>query len=336
MCNSLLQSRLATMRKNKAAPANALSNFQLLPFAVLSPFLRFLRKRGQSRRFTSWFARTMNSPRFKRRAFRGYYPDSRDVIVATFGKSGTNWAMQIALQIAHLGDAEFDFIHDLIPWPDAPLPIIRAKLKDSSLAANSPTGLRVIKTHWEQDFVPYNAKAMYIVIIRDPKEVFVSGYYFAQSVFGAVIDFDYSSAEWFEIFLSERYAFGSWAAHTASWWALREKKNVFLTSFTEMKRASEAKIRQIAELMKVELSEKEMSQVIEKSSFAYMKAIEERFAPPLGALFGNDDCSVTMMRKGEAGASDELLDAAQKAQIDEFSQQELARLGSDFPYLDYF
>lgn len=43
-----------------------------------------------------------------------------------------------------------------------------------------------------------------------------------------------------------------------------------------------------------------------------------------------------MMRKGEAGASDELLDAAQKAQIDEFSQQELARLGSDFPYLDYF
>lgn len=263
-------------------------------------------------------------------------PGSQDVIVAAYAKSGTNWAMQIALQIAHLGDAEFDFIHDVVPWPDAPIPLIRAKLEDKSLAADSPTGLRVIKTHWEQDFVPYSSEAKYVVIIRDPKEIFVSGYFFAKSTFGSVLHFDYSPEEWFELFLSNRYIFGSWAEHTASWWPLRQKENVFLESFTEMKRASGAMIQQIADLMEVELEEDQMARVIEKSSFAYMKAIEHKFVLPLNLLVGEKASQLMMMRKGETGGSSEMLNGEQKARIDKFAQEELARIGSDFPYENFF
>ena len=54
-------------------------------------------------------------------------------------------------------------------------------------------GLRVIKPHWEQHYVPYNPQAKYLVVVREPKEVFVSGYYFAQSMSGSILDFAYSA-----------------------------------------------------------------------------------------------------------------------------------------------
>ena len=82
--------------------------------------------------------------------FRGYEPDEHDVFVATFAKSGTNWAMQIAHQIAHHGQAEYAHIHDVIPWPEAPMPDI-VKLSDPQPRRAAPTGLRVIKTHVAAD-----------------------------------------------------------------------------------------------------------------------------------------------------------------------------------------
>jgi hypothetical protein len=37
--------------------------------------------------------------------------------------------------------------------------MFRARLHDPSLAKRSPTGLHVIKTHWEQTYVPYRPEA---------------------------------------------------------------------------------------------------------------------------------------------------------------------------------
>jgi hypothetical protein len=43
-----------------------------------------------------------------------------------------------------------------------------------------------------------------------------------------------------------------------------------------------------------------------------------------------------MIRKGQSGKSDELINAEQQAMIDRFSQKELKRFGSDFPYAEMF
>jgi len=199
----------------------------ILPFAGLTILLQ---KLGQSRRVADWFSWSLNFPQRKQREFAGYRPVRGDVIVATYARSGTNWALQIALQIAHHGDAEFNFLHDLVAWPDAPLPLIKAKLGDRRLAERAPSGSRVIKTHREQRYVPYAPEAKYIVVKRDPKEVLVSAYFFAKSMFGSLIDFDYTSDEWLALFFSNRFAFGSWAEHAASWWPYRDRENVLLVT----------------------------------------------------------------------------------------------------------
>ena len=60
-----------------------------------------------------------------------------------------------------------------------------------------------------------------------------------------------------------------------------------------------------------------------------MKEHESQFAPPRMPFVKE---RAAMIRRGEAGASDEMLSRAQQIAIDEMSRAELDRLGSSFPY----
>ncbi len=277
------------------------------------------------------------NPKKLRAVFKDYQPDAGDIFVSTFSKSGTNWMMQIAHQIAWLGEGEYENIHDAVAWPDTPSK--RAQKTITPLLGNeikelSPTGLRVIKTHISALYVPYNEQAKYLVVIRDPKEVFVSSYPFVASLAGPLLP---DVENWLDAFLTKHWSmnFGStWAEHTNSYWQLRNKPNVLLISYTELKHKPEAGIRRVAETLGVDLTEEQFNKVVEKSSLEYMKGINHKFNPMSGGKFpwGSD---FTMIRKGETGKSSELLSKAQQIRIDEHFMQELRDLDSDFPYAEF-
>jgi hypothetical protein len=83
--------------------------------SMLANILSLVDKLGKKQWVVNQMTAFMNSSRQKRKAFAGYTPAASDVIVATYAISGTNWAMQVALQMAFYGEAEFKFVHDLIP-----------------------------------------------------------------------------------------------------------------------------------------------------------------------------------------------------------------------------
>ena len=89
-------------------------------------------------------------------------------------------------------------------------------------------------------------------------------------------------------------------------------------------------VRRIAELMNVELTQDEFDLVCEKSSFAYMKGIENKFKP--SSLTPWSSPNRQMIRRGVSGGSSELLSSEQQRFIDNHSKADLERLGSDFPY----
>ncbi|MCA9660774.1 MAG: sulfotransferase domain-containing protein [Myxococcales bacterium] len=266
------------------------------------------------------------------RAFTGYRPTEHDVFVATFAKSGTNWAMQLCVQIAHRGAAEFDHIHDVVAWPDMTLPRIVA-LDDAGPRLRSPTGLRVIKTHLSADKVPYSPAARYVTFIRDPKEVAVSAYHFVLGMLG--VRHRVSPREWVDLWTDRGLLGSAWAEHTASFWALRERPNVLVRTFNQVKGDLGGTIAALAEHMGVELTPEELSAVIERGSFPYMRAHEEQFAPPQLPL-SRPDQHPRMIRRGESGRSDELLSVDERRRIDAFSRAELLTLSSDFPYDEAF
>jgi hypothetical protein len=274
-----------------------------------------------------------NSAEFKRKAFAHYQPTAHDIIVTTYPKSGTNWTMQIAQQIAWLGESTYNFIHDVIPWPDSlmktPVVSLDAELEPS------PTGYRVIKSHLEAAYIPVNDKAKYIVVMRDPKEVVVSGFHFQNGFFEKMVGASVPLWAYVDGFVSNRFVYASWADHTAGWWQLRQRPNVLILYFHEMKSDTNKAIDQIATFLNVKLTTEQHAIVAEKSSHSYMKANNHLFSPPAPADYQTQG-QIDMVRSGQAGQSGQILTPAQQAQVDRFSLDECARLSSDFPYRQTF
>jgi Sulfotransferase domain len=259
-----------------------------------------------------------------------YRPGPNDVLACSFFKSGTTWLLQIATQIAFRGDAEFEWIHDVVPWPDA-LPNERKyviPLSDPSPQLYSPTGKRVIKTHLPFSGLPPLEGAKMIAVVRDPKDVCVSGYHFIKGV--AMGPMMTSVPSHLRIFLEPDCYLGDWAEHCASWWAIRDRPDVLFLTYEEMRADLPGTVRRIAAFMGVDLAPAEFDRVVERSSFAWMRAHQSmfNFGKPRSWLAGE----VEMVRAGRSGAAGTLLSQAQLDLIDETFSARLKALGCDFPY----
>jgi len=187
-----------------------------------------------------------------------------------------------------------------------------------SFTDGSPTGLHVIKSHLEAEYIPYTPEAKYISIIRDPKDLLVSAAIFENGfnklLFGDIVPID----AWVESFQSDQFMYQSWPAFIHSWWALRERENVLILTC-------------MADFLEISLTPEQFAKVAEKTSFDYMKANDHLFSQPAW-----EEGHVPLVREGKSGNSKELLSLEQQQQIDAFCLRELERIGSDFPYREKF
>ncbi len=311
------------LRRRYWSPAARMAS--LVPvYLLLVPFVRTLELFGRWPRAISKAGARMT------RDFEGYEPGAHDVMVCSYFKSRTNWIMQIVTQIAHRGRAEFDHIHDVVPWVELPERVRYAvPASDASTWRNAPTGLRAVKTHLPFGKLVYSPSARYVWVVRDPKDVFVSGYRFVKStVLGPLMP---SVEKWLDLFLSDNAYLGSWAEHADSGWRRRHEANVLFLTYEQMKADLHGTVARIAEFMRVELAPDELESTVRRSSYAHMKAHGRQFdtrglSPPWAAARG------AMVRRGERGSAGELLSAADQRRIDDHFRVELAKLRSDFPY----
>jgi len=272
-----------------------------------------------------------NKDKVKAKVFEGYVPNDSDIFVTTYSKSGTNWALQIATQIAWRGEAEFEHIHEVVAWPESIFAGIVA-LDDRRPIDGCPTGKRAIKTVSDTAFVPYSKEATYITVLRDPKDVLVSAFHFLNGVFG--LTGHVTIEQWLALFLDpSRFPAGSWPLHAASFWAWRDRPNVEVLFYADMKADLQGAVEKVAKAMRVELSKAELERVVERCGFEWMRAREERFAPPKMRFTPSRG---RMLREGKVGGSKALLTDEQGAAVDTWCLQQLEELGSDLPYAEKF
>jgi hypothetical protein len=301
-------------------------------YGIFQPIVRGMEALGRADRMIGQAYQRQHQQYLKKNPFGAYIPNEHDVVVATYAKSGTNWMMQIAHQLAFHGKGEFDHIHCVVPWPDSPLQLGKYAIpvQDTSVWQASPEQKRVIKTHLSWELIPYSENARYIIVIRDPKDIFVSNYRFLQQMMGPAMP---RVETWFKMFLSPGFLVGgSWAVNTAGYWAQRNRENVLAVSFKSMKRDLDGTVRRVAQFMNVDLPDSVLQEVSAKSSFEYMKKVDEKFHVWKIIPWGTP---MTMIRKGLQGGSSELLTLDQQREMDGYFRTELKSLGSDFPYEEF-
>jgi hypothetical protein len=303
---------------------------------VFAPMMGVTRKFGWTERLLAFASDKREQELIGKNPFRDYVPGPQDVFVMTYPKSGTNWMMQIAWQLIHHGTGEYDHIHDVVAWPDAKLsqPMLAKyaiPLDQATEWQTAPERKRVVKTHLNWELLPYSEEARYIAVIRDPKEVFVSGYFFMRD--GGMGRAMPAVDVMYRLFLAGKFLIGgSWAVNAAGFWAQRNKPNVLVVSFQSMKRDLEGTVRRVAGFLDIHVSDEIICQVCEKASFEYMKRIDHKFS--FGSLVAWRG-PVAMMRKGKQGGSGELLTPERQRDLDAHCKAELKRLGSDLPYEEF-
>jgi len=305
-------------------------------YGIVRPLVRGLEAVGRADRALAFMGARARRKQVMNNPFRGYAPGAQDVFVMAYAKSGTNWMLQIAHQLIYHGRADFEHIHDVIPWPDtqamsAAMHRYAIPLSEATDWKGAPERKRVIKTHFNWDLLPYSPSARYITVIRDPKDVFVSNYFFMRDgVCGAAMP---TPETWYRLFLERDFVLGgSWAVNTAGYWAQRHRSNVLVLSFKAMKRNLRGTVTRIADFLDIGASDEVIDEVCRLSSFDYMKGIDYRFR--IGKMIPWRE-EGAMMRKGAQGGSSELLNPERQREMDAHFQQELRTLGSDFPYADF-
>lgn len=218
-----------------------------------------------------------------------------DIIIASWGKSGTTWVQQIVGQILSGGAADQQ-IAQVSPWVDLRIPPKAAKLPQ--IAALQ--GRRFLKTHLPTDALNWSRKVHYLYVGRDGRDVVWSMYnHHARandSWYNALNntpgrvgpamerptdDIVQYFADWLE---RDGYPWWPFWENIRSWWEARHQPNVQFLHFNDLKRDLAGSIAAIADFLDVALTPAQRADVLHHSTFEYMKENAAK-AAPLGGIF---------------------------------------------------
>jgi len=240
-----------------------------------------------------------------------------DIVISTPPKCGTTWTQMLCALLIFDGP-DFPGPLDLIsPWMD----MCNRSLADvrSSLAAQ--THRRFIKTHTPLDGVPEWPDVTYIAVARDPRDVFVSWEHHIENMdidhlFSAidgavgmdtVLPFMGASPdtveERFDLWLVDdspkgRMSLALVAGHIAASWERRDRPNVELFRFEEMRADRAAEMARLAQAFGLDRSTTRIEELAESASIDRMRARADDLAPNTKQIFSD---SSRFFRSGEGG-----------------------------------
>lgn len=276
--------------------------------------------------------REMHSNHFDSTIWNDFKFRDDDVIISTYGKSGTTWTQQIVGQIL-TGGSEEVAVAEASPWLDLRVPPKEVKLP----LVEAQTGRRFLKTHLPVDALVFSPKAKYLYVGRDGRDVVWSFYNHHvkanENWYAALNDTpglvgprierttDDVVTYFHKWLANDGYPFWSIWENVRSWWAIRDLPNVKLIHFNDLKRDLPGQMRGIADYLGVTVDEAKWPQMIEHCSFNYMKAHAEKVAPLGGGLW--DGGAGTFINKGTNGRWKDLLTPEDNRAYEERAVKEL-------------
>ncbi len=254
-------------------------------------------------------ARELHNHHFDSTIWNGFPFRDDDIVIATYAKSGTTWTQQIIAQI--LFDGEDVDVSEMSPWLDLRVPPKEVKLQ----ALEEQQHRRFIKTHLPVDALVFSAKAKYIYVARDGRDVVWSLYNHharANEIWyralndtpgrvGPPIEPPPQSIRQYFLDWLDRDGHPFWPfwENVHSWWDIRNLPNVLLVHFSALKADMPGQIRRVAEFLGVDIAEDRWPVILEHCSFDHMKRNAARVAPAGGIFW--EGGPETFVHKGTNG-----------------------------------
>lgn len=276
--------------------------------------------------------REMHSHHFDSTIWNDFDFREGDIIISTYGKSGTTWTQQIISQLIFNG-AEDIPVADLSPWLDLRVP--EKEIKLNALAAQQHR--RFIKTHLPVDALVFSPKAKYIYVGRDGRDVMWSMYNHHANAnetwysllndtpgrVGPAIEKPVESVvQYFNDWLDkDGFPFWSFWENIRSWWKLRTLPNVLMLHFENLKKDMPGEIRKIAAFLDIEIDETKWNDILNHCSFDYMKKNGTKSVPLGGILW--EGGSETFINKGVNGRWKDVLPQTDSERYEKLCMEQL-------------
>jgi sulfotransferase family protein len=233
----------------------------------------FARVRGLERNFQADWGKQglragINLIRGAKRALGLHFPGrdlevfDDDVFLTSYPKSGKTWTRFLIANLAYPDqNPDFTNINELVPDPEA---LSKRRL-------NQMRRPRIIKTH--QYYHPSYRSIIFVV--RDPRDVCVSEYYFHRK--RRVYADDFPIEEHVKQFVAGKSTlYGSWGENVVSWLATRANTPRFLLlRYHDMIADTLGSLQKIADFLKIEANSERLARAVERSSADNMRKLEK-------------------------------------------------------------
>lgn len=227
-----------------------------------------------------------------------FSPRDGDVIVCTSYKAGTTWTQMICLLLIHQTPTLPAPLAEISPWLD-----MRTEAIEAIMAGlEAQPFRRVIKTHTPRDGIPDYDNVTYVVCGRDPRDVFMSlQNHMANTdvtAFGRVLaaqgvevakppPLPDDTDERFRLWLtagtfpweSDGRPYWSHMRHAQTFWEHRDRANIHLLHYADLKADLEGQMRRVARLLNIDVEASRWPSLVEAASFEHMKSNADRTAP---------------------------------------------------------
>ena len=255
-----------------------------------------------------------------------------DIIVSTYGKSGTTWMQQILSQLIFRGQPDLP-VAEMSPWLDLRVPPKEVKLP----AVEAQAHRRFLKTHLPVDALVYSPRAKYLYIGRDGRDIVWSfhNHHVNANQFwydalndtpgrvGPPIDRPPQDVRqyWRDWMDRDGHPYWSFWENVRSWWAIRDLPNVMFLHFANLKRDMPGEMRRLAAFLDIPIDESKWSAILDHCSFEWMKKNATK-STPLGGAFWDAGADV-FINKGVNGRWKDMLSAEEKAEYETRAVKEL-------------